>query len=231
MYKSINQISEQAFLIDFGDKVSKEINNNVIDYFKYINSKIKKNNKLKIKNCVPSYNKLLIQFDPININKNKIYDYISSININKKSKKNLLNIKKIPICYDEEFALDINNISKIKNLSKDQIINEHLNTKFYVYMLGFMPGFPFMGDLSSKLYLPRLENPRVKVPALSVGIIEKFCGIYPYESPGGWNIIGRIPNKLFFKNKKNLTFLEPGMDVKFFEITKEKFNALNKKND
>jgi len=92
-------------------------------------------------------------------------------------------------------------------------------------MIGFVPGHPFMGDLDKKLYLNRLKTPRVKVPEGSVGIVEKFCNIYPYESPGGWNIIGRTPIKLFDnKNNLNPCLLSPGDTVKFKKISKEKFD-------
>ena len=100
---------------------------------------------------------------------------------------------KIPICYDEEFALDIHSVSTKTNLDENVIIKSHLSTNFFVYMIGFMPGLPFMGDLKDNLNVPRLVTPRVRVPARSVGIVEKFCVIYPNQSPGGWNIIGRTP--------------------------------------
>jgi len=93
-------------------------------------------------------------------------------------------------------------------------------------MVGFIPGHPFMGDLDSKLFLNRLKTPRVRVPAGSVGIVEKFCNIYPYESPGGWNIIGRTPIKLF-NNKDDLNpcLLSPGDVIKFKPISKKEFNS------
>ena len=94
-------------------------------------------------------------------------------------------------------------MSKALKTNKDQIIKLHQNTNFFVYMVGFIPGHPFMGDLNPKLFLNRLKTPRVKIPKGSVGIVEKFCNIYPYESPGGWNIIGRTPTKLFNKNNEN----------------------------
>jgi KipI family sensor histidine kinase inhibitor len=90
-------------------------------------------------------------------------------------------------------------------------------------MIGFMPGLPFMGDLQSNLSVSRLITPRVRVPSRSVGVVEKFCVIYPNESPGGWNIIGRTPIRLFFKNKKNPSLLKPGSNVKFRLISKKEF--------
>ena len=95
-------------------------------------------------------------------------------------------------------------------------------------MVGFIPGHPFMGDLDSKLFLNRLKTPRVKIPAGSVGIVEKFCNIYPYESPGGWHIIGRTPTKLFnTKDNSNPCLLSPGDIVKFKSISKSEFENLN----
>jgi len=131
----------------------------------------------------------------------------------------------IPICYD--FSLDMDNISKILKISKDEIIKIHLETNFFVYMIGFIPGHPFMGDLNERLFLNRLKTPRVKIPAGSVGIVEKFCNIYPHESPGGWNIIGRTPLRLFDKNNNdNPSLLLPGDNVRFRSISKEEFEKI-----
>ena len=124
-------------------------------------------------------------------------------------------------------CMDLENISRTLKMNKDEIINIHLNTDFFVYMVGFIPGHPFMGDLDSKLFLNRLKTPRVKIPAGSVGVVEKFCNIYPYESPGGWNIIGRTPTKLFnAKDNSNPCLLSPGDSVKFKSISKKEFEKL-----
>ena len=118
-------------------------------------------------------------------------------------------------------------MSKKLKINKDEIINIHLNTDFFVYMIGFVPGHPFMGDLDSKLFLNRLKTPRVKIPPGSVGVVEKFCNIYPYESPGGWNIIGRTPTKLFnVQNESSPCLLSPGDSVKFKSISKKEFEKL-----
>ena len=226
MIKNINQISEQAILLDFGDKITKKINLNVINIFYHIINQIKQDNVLDLKNCVPSYNKLLLQFNPAKKNKKEILDFINTIDTTKT--ESLINNQEIeiPICYDEEFSLDINNISIKTNIQVDKIIESHLSTNFFVYMIGFMPGFPFMGDLKSNLSVPRLITPRLRVPARSVAIVEKFCVIYPNESPGGWNIIGRTPRRLFFKDKKNPCVLYPGTNVKFRSISKKEFSEL-----
>ena len=108
-------------------------------------------------------------------------------------------------------------------LNFNEIVKRHLGTDFFVYMIGFVPGQPFLGDLDKDLYHDRLDTPRIKINKGSVGIVEKFCTIYTFESPGGWNIIGRTPLELFNINKKNTSILSPGDTVKFKSITKEQF--------
>ena len=226
MLKHINQISEQAFILDFGSEINMEINNFVLSFTDYLYSKIENNNFLEIKNCVPSYNKILIQFDPLSDSKSKILDFIYSIN--QKEIPSIINKKtiEIPICYDEEFALDIIDIEKKVHMPINDIITSHVSTSFYVYMIGFMPGLPFMGDLDKQLSVPRKLSPRLKVPAGSIGIVDKFCVIYPDFSPGGWNIIGRTPQKMFDKNNNHPTYVKPGYNVKFVSITKKQFAKL-----
>ena len=226
MFKKLSNIGDSGIICDFGEEVNREINTSVIKLFDHVKKEVLKGNLNGILNYTPSYNKLIINFDLEKINSSKIIDFLKSVDF---SKLNLSqNSKKwtIPVCYD--FEMDLENISRTLKMNKDEIINIHLNTDFFVYMVGFIPGHPFMGDLNSKLFLNRLKTPRVKIPAGSVGIVEKFCNIYPYESPGGWNIIGRTPTKLF-NNKDDIKpcLLSPGDIIKFKSISKKEFNNLN----
>ena len=226
MFKKLNNIGDCGVVCDFGDEVNKSINTSVIKLFHHIKKEVSKGNLEGVLNYTPSYNKLIINFDLEKINSSRIIDFLKSvdfsiINISQNSKK-----WTIPICYD--FGMDLTNTSKALKIDKDEIINIHLNTDFFIYMVGFVPGHPFMGDLDSKLFLNRLKTPRVKIPAGSVGIVEKFCNIYPYESPGGWNIIGRSPAKLFNKkNETNPCLLSPGDSVKFKSISRKEFEKLS----
>ena len=225
MFKKLNNIGDCGVVCYFGDEVNRSINTSVIKLFHHIKKEVSKGNLEGVLNYTPSYNKLIINFDLEKINSSRIIDFLKSvdfskINISQNSKK-----WTIPICY--EFEMDLTNMSKTLKIEKDEIINIHLNTDFFIYMVGFVPGHPFMGDLNSKLFLNRLKTPRVKIPAGSVGIVEKFCNIYPYESPGGWNIIGRSPAKLFNKkNETNPCLLSPGDSVKFKSISKKEFEKL-----
>ena len=225
MFKKLSNIGDCAIVCDFGDEVNQKINNSVINLFHHIKEQVLIGNLDGVLNYTPSYNKLIINFDLEKINSLKVTNFLRSIDF---SKLNFSHNKKewtIPICYD--FELDLGNISKILKINKEEIINIHLNTIFYIYMIGFVPGHPFMGDLDSKLFLKRLETPRVKIPPGSVGIVEKFCNIYPFESPGGWNIIGRTPNKIFnTKDNSNPCLLSPGDSVKFKSISKKEFEDI-----
>ena len=219
MIKNISNLGDAAIYCDFGSDVNKEINQEVIKHFKTLTSK----NIKGITNLAPSYNKLIITFD-LNITSYKeLREKILNLKIDKINEK-ASKKKKIPICIDEEFALDIERVSKNSNLNIKEIYNHILNKDFYCYMTGFVAGMPFLGDTNKNIRLKRLETPRVKVPKGSVGITEQFCNIYTYESPGGWNIIGNTPVKVFDKNKEeNPILIKPGDSVQFYEITKNEF--------
>jgi len=225
MFKKLSNIGDCGIVCDFGDEVNREINSNVIKLFYHVKKVVSQGNLKGILNYTPSYNKLIINFDLEKINSSKIFEFLKSVDF---TKLNLTQNNKrwtIPICY--EFAMDLENMSRTLKINKDEIINIHLNTDFFVYMVGFVHGHPFMGDLNSKLFLNRLKTPRVKIPPGSIGIVEKFCNIYPFESPGGWNIIGRTPIKLFnVKNESNPCLLSPGDSVKFKSISKTEFEKL-----
>ena len=221
MLKKIKNIGDCGISCDFGDEVSKEINKEVIKLFNFIKESVNSKKIKGILNYTPSYNKLIINFELGEINSQQIIDFIKRSDYSKTSLSKKNKLIKIPICYDEEFALDIKRLEEKTRLNFKKIANEHLNTDFFVYMIGFVPGQPFLGDLNKSLFHDRLDTPRVKINKGSVGIVEKFCTIYTFESPGGWNIIGKTPLNLFNINKKNTSVLSPGDTVKFKSISKK----------
>ena len=223
MIKNISNLGDAALYCDFGNEINKEINNNVITFFKSIQIQ----NINGITNLTPSYNKLIISFDLDLINFSDLKKKIINIKVLNTSESNVKTIK-VPICCDDEFALDMERLNKKLNLSKDEILNNYLKKEYFCYMTGFIAGMPFLGDLDKKLHLNRLETPRVKVPKGSVGITEQFCNIYTFESPGGWNIIGNTPIKVFDKSNQNqLIAISPGDTVIFYQISKEEYLNLN----
>ena len=194
MLKNILNLGDAALYCDFGKEVNKEINANVIKYFK----NIKEKNIEGITNITPSYNKLIISFDLNFINFNEIKKKIENLEIKELSKNKGKSIN-IPICCDDNFALDIKRLEKKLNIRKDKIYEKFFSKEYYCYMTGFIAGHPFLGDTDASLRAKRLETPRVKIPRGSVGITEQFCNIYSFESPGGWNIIGNTPINIFDK--------------------------------
>ena len=229
MLKKISNIGDCGITCDFGDEVNKKTNKEVIKLFNFVQESVKTKKIKGILNYTPSYNKLIINFDLGEVKSKDIIEFIKSSDYSKTVWPERNKLVEIPICYDEEFALDIKRLEERTKLNFNEIINEHLKTEFFVYMIGFIPGQPFLGDINKNLYHDRLDTPRVKISKGSVGIVEKFCTIYTFESPGGWNIIGKTPLDLFSIKKKETSLLSPGDSVKFKSITKEGF--VNFKNE
>ena len=215
MIKNISNLGDAALYCDFGSEVNKEINSNVIKYFK----NIKKKEIEGINNLTPSYNKLIISFDLKVTNFNRLKKIIENLELNKieKLKRNII---KIPICCEKKFALDIKQIEEKLKISETKIYEKFFSKEYFCYMTGFIAGLPFLGDIDKKIQLKRLETPRVKIPKGSVGLAEQFCNIYTSESPGGWNIIGNTPINIFDKTKESKpNLISPGDTVVFNQIS------------
>ena len=223
MLKKISNIGDCGITCDFGDEVNKNTNKEVIKLFNFIQDSVNKSKIKGILNYTPSYNKLIINFELGQIKSNEIIEFIKSSDYSKINLPENNKIVEIPICFDEEVALDIKRLEQKTKLNFKEIVSRHLETNFFVYMIGFVPGQPFLGDLSESLFHDRLDTPRIRINKGSVGIVEKFCTIYTFESPGGWNIIGRTPFELFNINKTNTSILSPGDTVKFKSISKKEF--------
>jgi inhibitor of KinA len=131
---------------------------------------------------------------------------------------------RIPVCYNAKFAPDLAELAGGKGLTEEEVIYLHTATAYRVYMIGFLPGFPYMGKVNERIAAPRRSSPRTSIPAGSVGIAGEQTGIYPLSSPGGWNIIGRTPVRLFDKDRPEPVLLQPGDAVQFYSITEDEFN-------
>ena len=224
MIKNILNLGDAALYCDFGNKVDQKTNIKVIKYFE----NIKKQNIYGINNLTPSYNKLIISFDLNILNFTELKKKIEDIKVSESDVKQNQKIVKIPTCCDDEFALDIERLSLKLNLTKKEILEKYFNKEYFCYMTGFIAGMPFLGDIDKKIRFQRLETPRVKVPKGAVGITEQFTNIYTFESPGGWNILGRTPIKIFDQvSEKQPTLINPGDKVFFYEINKKEYLKLN----
>jgi len=145
--------------------------------------------------------------------------------VEKSSIETIGRVVTIPVVYGGEYGPDLGFIAQCHGLTEVQVVKFHSGQEYRVYMLGFVAGFPYMGEVTDEIATPRLETPRVKVPAGSVGIAEKQTGIYSCEAPGGWRIIGRTPLRLFNPQQVPPTLLEPGDIVKFEPISENVFKA------
>jgi len=220
MIKNISNLGDAALYCDFGNQINKEINSSVIRYYKSLK-------ELKIdgiNNLTPSYNKLIISYDLKKTNFLKIKKKVEEITINQKENLSSKKIK-IPVCCNENFSLDINRLEQKLNLNKEQILDNFFNKEYFCYMTGFIAGMPFLGDLEKSMRVKRLETPRVKVPKGSVGLTEQFANIYTFESPGGWNIIGNTPLKIFDNTKEHEpNLINPGDIIIFNRINLDQYN-------
>jgi inhibitor of KinA len=223
MIKNISNLGDAAVYCDFGSKVNEAINTSVINYFNHLSQLIKNKKIAGITNLTPSYNKLIISFDLTVTDYKKIKNLIENLNIQKDIKKKNKKIK-IPVCCDDEYGFDFNRLIKKLGMDKNEILKLYFEKEYFCYMNGFIAGMPFLGDLNKNIECERLETPRVRVPRGSVGITEQFTNIYTLESPGGWNIIGNTPKKIFdYKSLEQPALVNPGDRVHFFQISKKEY--------
>lgn len=177
-----------------------------------------------IKDLIPSYRSLLIQYDPLRLSleelENILDEHLPGL---ERRVPPLRNIIEIPVCYGGSFGPDLEGVADTHGLTPEEVIDLHSAVTYQVYMIGFTPGFPFLGGLDPRLHTPRKKTPREKVPAGSVGLADQQTGIYSLDSPGGWRLIGRTPVRLFDLSREKPLFLEAGDRVRFRPIPESAF--------
>lgn len=223
----ISPLGDSALLIDFGNKIAEEINKVVIARTRQL-----KENLAGVIEVVPAYSSVAVYFDLVKLKKqtpkNKlVYDFLKEevervllqpLSLEEKQER----LIKIPVCYEQEFAPDIHYLASVNNLSVDEVIALHVSKIYRVHMLGFLPGFSYLGEVDEKIATPRKPVPQA-VAAGSVGIAGRQTGIYPLASPGGWQIIGRTPLTIFNPHAEKAVLLRAGDRVQFFSITANEF--------
>lgn len=215
-------INEQTIMIYFENKISEETYRNVTAMVRWIREK----EILEIQDIVPSYRAVLIYFDEQAITSSKL---IENLELNKFNEKNVHAVNqtnriiKIPVQYGGTYGPDIEEVAKHNRITVEQVIEKHTSKPYLIYMLGFMPGFPYLGGLDEQLHTPRRNQPRLKIHAGSVGIANNQTGLYPSDSPGGWQIIGRTPLKVFSSEREPMSMYEAGEWIQFYAIDEQKF--------
>lgn len=211
-------MGDRAVLVELGDDISPQINQKVRGL--YIGTK---GHRIKgIKDLVPSYRSLMAVYDPLVISLNSLESQMNEIwNALDDARLPDPRSVEIPVVYGDKYGPDLEWVADYHKMTPQDVIRLHTQPTYQVYMIGFMPGYPYMGEVPDELVTPRRKTPRTHVPRGSVGIAQKQTGIYPVASPGGWQIIGRTPVRLFDPQGKPPSFLEMGDRVKFFVITEQ----------
>ena len=225
---TIFSLGDCAATIELGTEMSEEVNEKILSMQKWF----EKNPQAGIRDTIVAYSSLTMVYDSVEIKKSHpsfgtAYEWVYKKAVqcyyeSEQQTSAAASLFRVGVCYDPEFGTDLNEISLATKLSLDEIIERHISITYRVYMLGFLPGFAYMGQVDDSLYMPRKQTP-APVVAGSVGIVSNQTGIYPLNSPGGWQIIGRTPMKLFDPASKVPVKLKPGDRVEFYRITREEF--------
>ena len=218
---------DSALVIEFGNEISVDINKKI----RKMMDDIKKENIDGIVELVPTYCSLLINYDVLKIDYNTLVEKLKTFLNNdlETAEGEEVTLIEIPTLYNDEVGPDLSYVAEHNKLSKEEVIKIHTGTDYLVYMLGFMPGFTYLGGMSEKIATPRLESPRLQIYPGSVGIAGKQTGMYPSMSPGGWRIIGRTPLKLYNPDSDTPVYISSGDYVRYVSISEEEYNDILKK--
>ena len=217
---------DSAITVEFGNEISAEINACVHALDKALHKK----NILGIVETVPTFRSLLIIYDPCITGgeklKAKITKLCGDLEASSEGKKRII---EIPVLYGGEYGEDLKDVAEINKLTEDEVIKIHSGTDYLIYMLGFLPGFAYLGGLDDRIKTPRLQNPRTKIHAGAVGIGGEQTGIYPLSSPGGWRLIGTTPVKPYDPERDEPILYSAGDYIRFVPIDKETFDDISAK--
>jgi len=217
---------DNALLVEFGDTIDLEINRKVTAMARAITKAAIK----EVEEIVPTYRSLLVRYNSLEAAYEQLVFRIKDIErtIGTTSAETEGQKVAIPVVYGGEYGPDLGYVAQHNGLTEEQVVRLHCSREYRVYMIGFVAGFPYLGEVADEIATPRLETPRLKVPAGSVGIAERQTGIYPCEAPGGWRIIGRTPLRLFNPTQQPPTPLKAGDTIKFKPMSAEEFETLAK---
>jgi len=214
---------DRGLLVEYGDGIDPDINNKVRSMAIVMEQETLEG----VLETIPTYRSLLIIYNPSITNPAKLKKEILALEERlSQIKIPLPDTVEIPVCYGGEFGPDIKFVAEHSSMTTDDVIRIHSQNEYRIYMIGFTPGFPFLGGLPEVLHTPRLETPRSFVPEGSVGIANNQTGIYPVASPGGWQLIGRTPIRLFTPASSNPFLYKAGDRIKFKPISAEDYSRL-----
>lgn len=212
---------ECGIVVDFGNVIEPDVNAKV----SRLARRVAQEHIPAVREVIPTYRSLFVAFDPWVQTRTEVEDILKNLLADNVANKfaDLRRIVHIPACYGGEFGPDLDFVAEHNGLTAEQVITIHSSTAYLVYMLGFTPGFPYLGGLSEKIAAPRLATPRTLIPAGSVGIAGSQTGFYPIASPGGWRLIARTPVKAFDPNADQPFLFAAGDYLRFDPISPHEF--------
>lgn len=220
-------LGDSALTVEFGDRIDQALLASVAALDDRLIRDKEAGRLPGIIETMPTYRSLTVIFDPGLLSWNALQSRILALlNESMDRESRPTNVWKLPVCYDTGYGMDLEHVASSKGLTPAKVIELHVSQTYTVYMIGFLPGFPYMGDVVPGLEIPRLLVPRTRVPAGSVAITGQQTVIYPWESPGGWNILGRCPLPLFDAQRLHPALLGPGDRVTFEVISGDRYEEL-----
>ena len=219
---------DSALLIEFEQKIVPEINAQITAFVHLL----KEQHIEGVTDLIPAFASLLINYDPRVIGYKDLKARIEELlKIEVSEEAGDARVFEIPVCYGGEYGPDIANIAENAGISEQEVIDIHCSKDYLIYMLGFLPGFVYLGGLDERIHTPRLANPRISIPAGSVGIAASQTGIYPLNSPGGWQLLGMTPVKTYDPERETPILVEAGDYIRFVPVTEEEFLKIKKQVD
>lgn len=213
---------DTAVTVEFGERIDRVVNEAVLRLDAFVRAA----NLPGVVETVPTFRSLTVHYDPLATDNARLIPAIEKLVDGGRGETKQSKRWRVPACYAESHAPDLADVAHRTGLSADEIVRLHSGTLFHIYMLGFVPGYPYMGDLPEAIVLPRRTDPRTRVPAGSVAIAAGMTAIYPVESPGGWHLIGATPVRVFEPRWPRPALFNPGDSVRFEPISVREFDAI-----
>lgn len=214
---------DSSILIEFGKEINPEINGKITSLVQLM----KEQHIEGVVDMIPAFCTLLVNYDPRVITYEEIRDRMEKLlKIETRASESRRRVYEIPVCYGGEYGPDIENIAEHAGLSVEEVIRIHSSRDYLIYMLGFLPGFCYLGGLDERIHTPRLANPRIKINAGSVGIGGSQTGIYPLDSPGGWQLMGMTPVKTYDPERELPILVEAGDYIRFVPVDESEYKRI-----
>lgn len=219
--------SDSSLCVEFGSAISEEINAQVRSFTLAVEAA----RLPAVVELVPTYRSVLVHYRPEVMGYARMYEQLTRI-LNGLTAVELppAGEIRVPVLYGGEFGPDLENVARLHGLGEEEVVALHTAPEYLIYMLGFLPGFCYLGGLDPRLHTPRLTAPRTSIPAGSVGIAGAQTGVYPLPSPGGWQLIGRTPLRLYDPHRSRPILLDAGMRLRFYPIDRAEFDRLHREN-